>query len=239
MRAVARIAPSSAAASPGACRWGCARSLASRVIVALTAPPARTGEGCPEAWWMAAMPATSARAVAIDRPACPTRWSTNALTSAELAGMAGTPAAAAQRVHAVHARRYVRRVFRDQAAVRSSAASAASSPRAARVMRAAACAASTPAGRAGSSRRDRRRLSASAVIRALALAGGGHRPAPLGVGLIARIISLYGGDTGADRAWRLVDLAFDLLEQVGQVASVRSPQRDLDPAQCQFDNRLA
>ena len=95
---------------------------------------------------MAAMPATSARAVAIDRPACPTRLSTNALTSAALAGMAGTPAAAAQRVHAVHARRYVRRVFRDQAAVRSSAASAASSPRAARVMRAAACAASTPGG---------------------------------------------------------------------------------------------
>ena len=93
VRAVARIAPSSASASPGACRWGCARALASRVIVALTAPPDRTGEGCPEAWWMAAMPATSARAVAIDRPACTTRLSTNALTSAELAGMAGTPSA--------------------------------------------------------------------------------------------------------------------------------------------------
>ena len=204
VRAVARIAPSSAAASPGACRWGCARALASRVIVALTAPPARTGEGCPEAWWMAAMPATSARAVAIDRPACTTRLSTNALTSAALAGMAGTPAAAAQRVHAVHARRYVRRVFRDQAAVRSSAASAASSPCAARVMRAAACAASTPAGRDGSSRRDRRRLSASAVIRAPALAGGGgHRPSPLVVGSGCPYnISLYGVDTGADRAWR-------------------------------------
>ena len=198
MRAVARIAPSSASASPGACRWGCARALASRVIVALTAPPARTGEGCPEAWWMAAMPATSARAVAIDRPACSTRWSTNALTSAALAGMAGTPAAAAQRVHAVHARRYVRRVFRDQAAVRSSAASAASSPRAARVMRPAACAASTPAGRAGSSRRDRRRLSASAVIRALELAGcGGHLPSSLVVGSVTRIISHYTGEIQA------------------------------------------
>ena len=194
VRAVARIAPSSASASPGACRWGCARALASRVIVALTAPPDCTGEGCPEAWWMAAMPATSARAVAIERPACTTRLSTNALTSAALAGMAGTPSAAAQRVHAVHARRYVRSVFRDQAAVRSSAASAASSPRAARVMRAAACAASTPAGRAGSSRCDRRRLSASAVIRAPELAdSGGHLPSSLVVRSIARVISHYTG----------------------------------------------
>ena len=193
VRAVARIAPSSASASPGACRWGCARSLASRVIVALTAPPDRTGEGCPAAWWMAEMPATSARAVAIERPACTTRLSTNALTSAELAGMAGTPSVAAQRVHAVHARRYVRNVFRDQAAVRSSAASAASSPRAARVMRPAACSASTPAGRDGSSRRDRLRLSASAVIRAPEPAGcGGHLPSPLVVGPIARIIRARG-----------------------------------------------
>ena len=153
---------------------------------------------------MAAMPAYIGRARwRFDRPACPTRWSTNALH----VGGAGRHRPARPRPvgrsgsHAVHnAQALVRSVFRDQAAVRSSAGQRGIRRRARPVvMRPARVRGmSTPALRRRlRSRRASRREGSDRVSGHRGRAGEVVRPSAslaLVVGLVARIISrLYGG----------------------------------------------